>query len=547
MATLNLTRKFRVLNFEEVVGQSLVIRMLKNSLYIDRLFPVYLFFGQHGCGKTSIARIFGMAINCKALPLFRMSPKQQPLPCLQCDSCFAMQKNSLLDFIEIDAASYTGVDNIRGIIESASYLPVIGSKKIYLIDEAHMLSKAAFNALLKILEEPPANVIFMLATTDVDKIIETVRSRCFQLALQPISAHDINNRLISIANSESIVYDQEALWAISGEANGSVRDALNLVERIRCAYPKVTVDALYQVLGKVPDQFMGKLLIALHEKNNSLVITLLSSESFMYASPTIIWRHIFQLLRAVWYAQQGVTIDTGIDKGVVQDIKKQCSSSFIGSTISFLYQHELHFLHTQAPRFFIEHIFILIAMRATNDDREHVNDPIPLKEHSTVMLSKNTQSDNTQIKQPFKNEELTKTISKVEAEGSKNSLSSFEQFVREIQSVVTPMVHSLFNQATFTQAEHKVIISLPQSAILLNELLHKAEPLWLPIFKAIFGENAQHLYQFTEQISCEKIKNLPLINQKKKNDSTDFSDKEQWPQVHLILKHFPGIITFIEQ
>src|SRR5688572_28013273 len=181
IVTLNLSRKWRSQNFDQIVGQELSIRILKNSLYLAHFFPVYLFSGQRGCGKTSTARIFAAAINCDSLPLIQKNPKTHSIPCLNCNSCIAIREGNHPDFIEIDAASHTGVDNIRSIIESSSLLPLMGRKRVYLINEAHMLSKAAFNAALKILEEPPATVLFILATTNPHKIIDTVRSRCFQL------------------------------------------------------------------------------------------------------------------------------------------------------------------------------------------------------------------------------------------------------------------------------------------------------------------------------------------------------------------------------
>ena len=156
---LNLARKWRSRDFDHIIGQDLSVRILKNSLYLDHFFPVYLFAGQRGCGKTTTARVFASAINCEQFEQFRKQPKKHIVPCLACASCIAMLEGKHPDFIEMDAASHTGVDNIRSIIDASSLLPLMGRKKIYLIDEAHMLSKAAFNAFLKILEEPPASVL----------------------------------------------------------------------------------------------------------------------------------------------------------------------------------------------------------------------------------------------------------------------------------------------------------------------------------------------------------------------------------------------------
>src|SRR3990167_2642348 len=230
---LNLARKWRSKRFDEIVGQPLPVRMLKNSLFLSQFFPVYLFAGQRGCGKTTTARVFAAAINCERLPLFQKNPREELLPCLVCTSCKAMASGDHPDFIEMDAASNTGVDNVRLIIDAASLLPVLGHKKIYLIDEAHMLSKAAFNAFLKLLEEPPASVLFMLATTEPDKILDTVRSRSFQIFFNFVDNLELTYLLERICIKEGIKYSFDALELISRESEGSVRDAQNILERVR--------------------------------------------------------------------------------------------------------------------------------------------------------------------------------------------------------------------------------------------------------------------------------------------------------------------------
>src|SRR6202789_2142037 len=218
---LNLARKWRSKDFSQIIGQDLLVRMLKNSLYLSHYFPVYLFAGQRGCGKTTTARVFAAAVNCEQLAAFQKDPKNISLPCLTCASCTAMKEGKHPDFIEIDAASHTGVDNICQIIDASSFLPLMGRKKIYLIDEAHMLSKAAFNAFLKLLEEPPVSVLFILATTDTQKIIETVRSRCFQLYFKPVETSCLVDYLKQMCAQEAIAIDQEALHMIVKETDGS--------------------------------------------------------------------------------------------------------------------------------------------------------------------------------------------------------------------------------------------------------------------------------------------------------------------------------------
>lgn len=269
---LNLTRKWRSKKFKEIIGQDLVVKILQNSLYKKAFFPVYLFSGQRGCGKTTTARVFAAAANCQQLEQFQKNPKEFQIPCLQCESCVAMTQMRHPDFVEIDAASYTGVDNIRNIIDTSSFLPVLSHKKIYLIDEVHMLSKAAFNAFLKILEEPPKFVVFILATTEIHKVPETVKSRCFQLFFNPVQIPVIVQHLQSICDQERIVYQDSALELIAQVCDGSLRDAINLLEQARFAGERVNKEVICSVLGYLDDQHVYDIVCAILEKKDTVLI-----------------------------------------------------------------------------------------------------------------------------------------------------------------------------------------------------------------------------------------------------------------------------------
>ena len=270
--TLNLTRKWRSKKFKEIIGQDLVIKILQNSLYKKTFFPVYLFSGQRGCGKTTTARVFATAANCKQLSDFQKNPKEIQIPCGECDSCIAMKNMRHPDFVEIDAASYTGVDNIRNIIDTSSFLPALSHKKIYLIDEVHMLSKAAFNAFLKILEEPPKFVVFILATTEIHKVPDTVKSRCFQLFFNPIQIPIIIKHLQNICENENISHDIQALELISQVCDGSLRDAINLLEQARFAGEKVSKEVICSVLGYLDDKYIYDIVCAIFEKKDQSLI-----------------------------------------------------------------------------------------------------------------------------------------------------------------------------------------------------------------------------------------------------------------------------------
>ncbi|OGB85846.1 DNA polymerase III, subunit gamma and tau [candidate division TM6 bacterium RIFCSPHIGHO2_12_FULL_38_8] len=276
--TLNLARKWRSAQFKEIIGQDLVVRILQNSLFKNQFFPVYLFSGQRGCGKTSTARVFATSLNCQKLQEFQKNPQIQ-MPCLQCQSCIAMTAGRHPDFIEIDAASYTGVDNIRNIIDTSSFLPLLGERKIYLIDEVHMLSKAAFNAFLKILEEPPKFVVFILATTEVQKLPDTVRSRCFQLFFNPVNLVSMTEHLEKMCNAESIAFEREGLEMIASVTQGSLRDAINLLEQARFAAPCVTKKVVLSVLGYVDDAMVCTMLQNILQKDQLSLATLFASWS----------------------------------------------------------------------------------------------------------------------------------------------------------------------------------------------------------------------------------------------------------------------------
>ncbi len=218
-----LARKYRPHTFGEMVGQAHTVKTLINALDRNNLHNGFLFTGTRGVGKTTIARIFAKSINCES----GVSSK----PCGKCATCIEIDKGQSVDLIELDAASHTGVDNMRSILENAQYMPTKNRYKIYLIDEVHMLSKSSFNALLKTLEEPPEHIKFLLATTDPQKVPITVLSRCLQFILHKLTIDEILGQLKFIMDSEGLKYEELALNQIADFGNGSMRDALSLLDQ----------------------------------------------------------------------------------------------------------------------------------------------------------------------------------------------------------------------------------------------------------------------------------------------------------------------------
>ncbi len=251
MAYTVLARKYRSQDFDEVVGQDHIAQTLKRAIESGRIAHAFLFCGTRGTGKTSMARILAKALNCEKFD------KPTTKPCGKCESCLGVARGDDIDVIEIDAASNTGVDNVRSIIENSAYRPARSRFKVYIIDEVHMLSKAAFNALLKTLEEPPEHVKFILATTEAEKVLQTILSRCQRYDFRNIPTREIAGHLKEIVKKEGITAEEDALLLVAKAGAGSMRDSLSLLDRLlSIGEKKLTVEMIEQLLGLPKAQLM---------------------------------------------------------------------------------------------------------------------------------------------------------------------------------------------------------------------------------------------------------------------------------------------------
>ena len=263
-----LYRKWRPKTFEDVVGQTEITTALKNQILHDKVGHAYIFTGTRGTGKTTCAKIFAKAVNCFS--------RQNGDPCGGCAICKGIDDGSVMDVVEIDAASNNGVDNIRDLRDETAYTPSECTYKVYIIDEVHMLSTAAFNALLKIMEEPPAHVIFILATTEIHKVPATILSRCQRYDFTRISSEDIEGRLLYVAEQEKIHLDQQAAALIARLADGAMRDALSILDTCAGATEDVNADVVRRMAGVTDKSYLFELCGAVAEKDAAKALALVA-------------------------------------------------------------------------------------------------------------------------------------------------------------------------------------------------------------------------------------------------------------------------------
>lgn len=365
MAYQALYRVYRPQSFNDVVGQQHIIKTLQNALVQEKFSHAYLFSGPRGTGKTTAAKILAKAVNCEKAPIAE--------PCNECATCRGITDGSISDIIEIDAASNNGVDEIRDIRDKVKYAPSAVRYKVYIIDEVHMLSIGAFNALLKTLEEPPAHVIFILATTEPHKIPLTIISRCQRFDFKRISPEDIVYRMKEVLGSEELEVSEDALYEIAKASEGGMRDALSLLDQsISYSTDKVSLEDVLSITGAVSQSFIVKIVQAIFNKN--IVEALDSVESLIKngKDPARFVEDLIFYYRDVLLYQASEENAYLLEKAAVNEEFKELSSkmdsAFIYKVIAELNQTQQEMKWSNHPRVLLEVALVKLAQSSTNQE-----------------------------------------------------------------------------------------------------------------------------------------------------------------------------------
>ncbi|MFD0769233.1 DNA polymerase III subunit gamma/tau [Bacillus sp. CGMCC 1.60114] len=365
-----LYRTWRPQKFEDVVGQKHVTKTLQNALLQEKASHAYVFSGPRGTGKTTIAKVFAKAINCEHAPTAE--------PCNECPACLGITQGAISDVLEIDAASNNGVDEIRDIRDKVKYAPSEVRYKVYIIDEVHMLSMGAFNALLKTLEEPPQHVIFILATTEPHKIPPTIISRCQRFEFRKISVHDIVERLTTVVNNEGTKVDEEALQIVARAAEGGMRDALSLIDQaISYSDEVVTVEDVLAVTGSVSQQYLANLVGCIYENDVSKALRIVDNIMNQGKDPLRFMEDFIYYYRDMLLYQTSPQLEDMLERVIVDDSFRKLSQDMepemIYEIIHTLSKSQQEMKWTNHPRIFLEVVMVQLcqqfAMKANGVDR----------------------------------------------------------------------------------------------------------------------------------------------------------------------------------
>ena len=514
-----LYRKYRPKTLDDVYGQDVIVKIIKNSILNNQINHAYLFAGPRGTGKTSIAKIFAKIINC-----------EHPVDCKSCGKCVSCTQENNSDIIEIDAASNNGVDEIRELRNKVNLLPANGKYKVYIIDEVHMLTQGAFNALLKTLEEPPAHVIFILATTDPHKVIETILSRCQRLDFKKISTEAIVENLSVIAKKENIDIEKDALTEIAKLADGGMRDSVGMLDQAR-AYTegKITINDIHDINGTLTDNDLRKLLENIIDNKLDEILEKIDKYNDQGKNFVKLLEEFIDFVRNILLYKEAPKYFKERKQNIenYEQISPKITIKELFSIIETLNKYSFEMKNNNNSKLLFELAFIKI-----------------ISDKNNVIVEKNKQKSENLSKVPEKNLQIKeKNIEKVEnlpknvensekkqtksEQSSPNQLNESVKDEKKIQNAkkINDKLHSNIEQikqiridntlAKFNKKELKNIIPALE---LLNDLLinpdysHAASILLDGTLKAASDENLIFVYK-TKRLSDLFNENLPILEE----------------------------------
>ena len=514
-----LYRKYRPKTLDDVYGQDVIVKIIKNSILNNQINHAYLFAGPRGTGKTSIAKIFAKIINC-----------EHPVDCKPCGKCVSCTQENNSDIIEIDAASNNGVDEIRELRNKVNLLPAYGKYKVYIIDEVHMLTQGAFNALLKTLEEPPAHVIFILATTDPHKVIETILSRCQRLDFKKISTEAIVENLSIIAKKENIDIEKDALTEIAKLADGGMRDSVGMLDQAR-AYTegKITINDIHDINGTLTDNDLRKLLENIIDNKLDEILEKIDKYNDQGKNFVKLLEEFIDFVRNILLYKEAPKYFKERKQNIenYEQIAPKISIKELFLIIETLNKYSFEMKNNNNSKLLFELAFIKI-----------------ISDKNNVIVEKNEQKSENLSKVPEKNLQIKeKNIEKVEnlpknvensekkqtksEQSSPNQLNESVKDEKKIQNAkkINDKLHSNIEQikqiridntlAKFNKKELKNIIPALE---LLNDLLinpdysHAASILLDGTLKAASDENLIFVYK-TKRLSDLFNENLPILEE----------------------------------